>query len=181
MNSFGLTNSGAQALALATKYDVQDLKLSFLSVGGSYDPGSWFVMSEAIDFGGDAFLSDMRAGYVMAGARFGKATPYAIVSKVKAFIDYEDGISTTGMPNALAEGANGLSAGVNQSLNQFRGSQQTAAVGMRWDGFTNIAIKGQYNYVDIGDNSNGMLGNVQPGFEQGGNYSLFSLSVDFIF
>jgi hypothetical protein len=181
LNSFGLTNSGGQALALASKYDLQNAKLSFLSIGGSYDPGSWFVMSEAIDFGGDTFLSDMRAGYITAGARLGKVTPYAVVSKVKAFIDYEDGISTAGMPVPLAMGAMGLSAGVNQSLNQFRGSQQSAAVGVRWDGFTNIALKGQYNYVDIGDNSNGMLGNVQPGFEQGGNYSLFSLSVDFIF
>jgi hypothetical protein len=181
LNSFGLTNSGGQALALANKYDLQNTQLSFLSVGGSYDPGSWFVMSEAIDFGGDALLSDVRGGYITAGARLGKVTPYAVLSKVKAFIDYEDGISTAGMPNLLAAGANGLSDGVNQSLNQFRGSQQSAALGVRWDAFTNIAIKGQYNYVDIGDNSNGLLGNVQPGFEQGGNYSLYSLSVDFIF
>jgi len=181
LNSFGLTNSGGQALALANKYDVQDMELSFLSVGASYDPGNWFVMSEAIDFGGDDMLSDVRAGYVMGGARFGKVTPYAVVSKVKAFIDYEDGISTTGLPTPFAMGADALSAGLNQSLNQFRGSQQTAALGVRWDAFTNIAVKGQYNYVDIGDNSNGMLGNVQPGFEQGGNYSLYSLSVDFIF
>ena len=181
LNSFGLTTSGGQALALASKYELQDTDLSFLSIGGSYDPGSWFVMSEAIDFGGDSLLSDVRAGYISAGARFGKFTPYAVVSKVKAFINYEDGISTTGMPAPLAFGANALSAGVNQSLNQFRGSQQSAALGMRWDAFTNIAIKGQYNYVDVGDDSNGLLGNVQPGFEQGGKYSLYSLSVDFIF
>jgi hypothetical protein len=180
LNSFGFTTAGGQAIALAKEYNLHESALSFLSVGASYDPGAWFVMSEAIDFGGDNFLSDSRAGYVTAGARFSKFTPYVTLAKVKAFIEHEDGISTAGLPPAFAAGAAGLNAGMNASLNQFRGSQQSAALGVRWDALTNIAIKGQYNYVDVGDNSAGML-TAQPGYELGSNYSLLSLTVDFIF
>jgi hypothetical protein len=181
LSGFGFTTQGGQALALAEKYTLEDMNLSFLSFSGTYDPGKWFVMAEVLDFGGDTLLSDAFGGYVTAGARVGKLTPYVTLAKVEGDIDAEPGISTAGLPGAFAAGAAGLNAGLNTSLNQFQGSQQSANVGLRWDAFNNIAIKGQYGYVDLGANSHGKLGNVQPGFEPGGSYSVYSLTVDFIF
>jgi hypothetical protein len=138
-------------------------------------------MAEALDFGGDSLLSDSRAGYVTVGARMSKFTPYATLAKVKGDIPTESGISTAGLPGAFAGGAAALNAGVQTSLNQFQGSQQSAGVGVRWDAFNNVAIKGQYNYVDLGDNSAGKIANAQPDLELGSSYSVYSLTVDFIF
>lgn len=177
---FGLSSQAAQANALVAKYAVEDMGLSFLSVGAMYDTGPWFASAELIDFGGDSVISDARSGYVMGGARFGKFTPYAIVAKVKGEVEAESGISTTGL-GPLASGAATLNAGINQMLSQIQGSQESAAIGLRWDAWNNIALKAQYNYVELGENSAGKLGNIQPGFERGGNYSLYSLTVDYIF
>jgi hypothetical protein len=181
LSGFGFSTEGAQALSMAEKYRLDDMNVSFLSLGGTYDPGKWFVTAELIDVGGDGFLSDTRAGYLTAGARFGKFTPYATVAKAKADIANEPGISTTGLPGPFAAGAMALNAGVNMTLGQFQGSQESAAVGLRWDAISNVALKAQYDYVENGDNSAGKLTNPQPGFEYGSDYSLFSLTVDFIF
>jgi hypothetical protein len=181
LNGFGFTTQGAQAFALADKYTLEDMNLSFLSVGATYDPGKWFVTGEVLDFGGDTMLSDAFGGYVTGGMRFGKFTPYATFASVDADIENEPGISTTGLPGVFAGGAAALNAGLNTSINQFQGSQQSVGVGMRWDAFNNVAIKGQYNRVNLGDNSSGKLANVQPGFELGSTYSVYTLTVDFIF
>lgn len=181
LSAFGFSTAGGQALSMADKYRLDDMNLSFLALGGTYDPGKWFVTAEAIDVGGDGFLSDTRAGYVTTGARFGKFTPYATIAKGKADIDNEPGISTAGLPGAFAAGAMALNAGVNLTLTQVQGSQQSAALGLRWDAMNNVALKAQYDYVENGENSAGKLTNIQPGFEYGSDYSLFSLTVDFIF
>jgi hypothetical protein len=167
--------------SLLEKYSLEDMTTTTVSVGASYDPGQWFVMGELMQYSGDGFLSDARGGYVTAGARFGKVTPYATVASVKGDIDYEPGISTAGLPAPLAMGAMGLNAGLNTTLNQFQGSQQSSSIGVRWDAFNNVAIKAQYDYVNLGDDSAGRLSNVQPGFELGSSFSIYMLTVDFIF
>jgi len=181
LSSFGFATAGAEASALVEKYKLQDINMSFLSLAGSYDPGAWFVIAEALQFSGDSLLSDARAGYVTAGARFGKLTPYATLAEVDADTKFERGISTTGLPGMFADGAAAVNAGLNMTLNQFQGSQQSVSAGMRWDAMNNIAVKGQYSYVDLGANSAGKLLNPQPGFVPGGSYSVYSLTVDFIF
>ncbi len=180
LNGYGFAVEAAQAHALARKYQLHDLNLSYLSVGASYDPGAWFASAEVIDFGGDGMISDTRGGYVMGGARFGNFTPYAILAKLKDDVQYEPGIDTQGL-GMMAAAVQPINDGLNMALKQVQGSQESIALGLRWDGFGNIAVKGQYNYVDLGTGSAGKLGNVQPNFEFGRSYSLFSLTVDFIF
>lgn len=179
--AFGFTTTAAEAARLANKYSVEGLELSFLSIGLSYDPGSWFAMAEALDFGGDSMLSDSRSAHVTGGVRVGKFTPYAILAMTKSDIEFEPGFTTAGLPAPLAFGASALNAGMNQAMSRSLGSQESAALGVRWDVISNVAVKAQYNYVDIAEDSNGRLINVQPGFEPGSNYSLYSLSVDYIF
>lgn len=179
--AFGFATTAAEAARLANKYSVEGIELTFLSVGLSYDPGAWFAMMEALEFGGDSMLSDSRSGHVTGGIRLGKFTPYAILAMAKADIEFEPGFTTAGLPAPLAFGAAALNAGMNEAKRQSLGSQESAALGLRWDVINNVAVKAQYNYVDIGENSRGRLFNVQPGFELGSNYSLYSLSVDYIF
>lgn len=181
LTGFGFAAEGAEALSLARKYRLDDMNISFLSLGGNYDQGDWFVTAEVLEFTGDGFLSDARAGYVAGGYRIGSFTPYAMFAALKSDIPFEPGISTTGLGGGLLEGAAGLNAGVNATLNQFNASQSTASAGVRWDFHRSAAFKIQYERVDAGKNSAGRFTNTQPGFELGGTSDVVSMTVDFIF
>ena len=153
---------------------------SAVALGASYDPGQWFVMAEFVDFKGDGFLADSRSWYVSSGYRFASFTPYATLSRTRADVVPEAGISTAGA-SALAAGAAGLNAGINASLNSFSGSQDGVSVGVRWDFMKNVALKTQYDRINVADDSNGRMANVQPAFKQGGHVDLFSVALDFAF
>lgn len=55
------------------------------------------------------------------------------------------------------------------------------ALGARWDFTRNAALKVQYDRVELDDGSPGVLTNLQPGFEPGGQVNLFSVTLDFVF
>jgi hypothetical protein len=46
---------------------------------------------------------------------------------------------------------------------------------------TNAALKLQFDHTDIGSGSSGVLGNLQPGFQSGRKFDLFSATIDFVF
>ena len=179
--AFGFQSAGAQAFALEDKYSLKGQKLTTYSVGYSYDPGQWFVMTEGALFVGDGFLSDSKSAYLLGGYRIGKFTPYASVARVKADIPFEPGISTAGLPGPLAAGAVGLNAGLNTTLESFSSSQSGISVGTRWDFMNNFDVKVQYDHIDIDSGSHGRLTNQQPGFVPGGTVDLISVAVDFMF
>jgi hypothetical protein len=179
----GFTAEGAAATGLVTKYSLQELDVSFLSLGGSYDPGKWFVMAEGIDFGGQSFLSDTRAWYVTGGVRIRGFTPYVTAASVSADIPFENGIPTAGLTGRNLGTAVALNGGVNTTLRAFTGSQDSISAGVRWDLINNVALKVQYDQINIGARSNGKLANTKPllGYKQGGDVDLISIAVDFVF
>jgi hypothetical protein len=172
--------AGAQALALADKYKLQDMVIKAYSVGGSYDPGNWFLMGEFYGLRGAGFLADSHSWYVSAGYRFGRLTPYVIYSTTKAKVEHESGISATGSAPLDAGGA-ALTAGLNTTLDQFNATQHSTSVGVRWDFMKNLALKGQYDRVQPEVNSNGRFINTQPGYQQGRSADVYSVALDFVF
>lgn len=174
--------ASVQAAALADKYSFQDMKLSALALGASYDPGHWFVTSEYVLFKGAGFLSDQDAWYASGGYRFGAFTPYVAYSSVKAHIPTEDGIATAGLASVpqLAGGAAALNGAINATLKAFTPTQHTITAGVRWDFMKNVAAKAQFDRVTTGAQSNGRLV-AYPGFQQGSSINLATLSLDFVF
>ncbi|WP_457425829.1 hypothetical protein [Roseateles sp. P5_E7] len=173
-------NSAAQALALVEKYRLDSMKLSAVVVGLNYDPGEWFVMSELVAFKGDGFLSDSTSWYVTGGYRIGSWTPYVTVASTKAHIDAEAGITAAdGTP--LATGAAGINAGINATLKQFNGSQDSLSAGVRWDVVRNVALKLQVERVSVKNGSNGRFANVQPTFPVNAKVNLVTVAADFVF
>ena len=165
---------GAQANALLQRYPVRDVRIGLLALGASYDPGQWFVLGEFVQFDGGSILSDSRSWYVSGGWRFGSVTPYATYARTRADIPSEPGLP---LPAAAP-----LNAGLNGALNSsFSGSQATLTLGVRWDLRENMALKAQYDRIDLGANSAGRLVNVQPGFARGSTVNLFSVALDFVF
>ena len=105
-----------QALALADKYRFEDAPISGVTVGASYDRAQWLFMTEWAKFNGHSVLADSSAWYMTGGRRIRDFTPYVTVARLKADRRSEAGISTAGMPPALAATATRLNAGVNTAI-----------------------------------------------------------------
>jgi hypothetical protein len=176
--------AATQALALTEKYDLNNIRLSTVVVGASYDPGNWFVMGEWVGFNaGGNLLSDSHSWYLSGGWRWHSLTPYATYATTRSYIESEPGIATAGLGAVppLAAAAAGLNAGVNATLIAFATTQSTVTLGLRWDFKRNMALKGQYDWLHLGDNSpNGRLLN-NTGAVPDRHIDLFSVALDWVF
>lgn len=179
--AFGFATSGAQALALANKYRIDNARISFLSLGAGYDRDQWLLMTEWAKFNGHSLLADSTAWYATAGYRIREFTPYLTVARLRADYQLEAGISTAGLPGPLATSAATLNAGLNAGIISSAFAQRSIALGVRWDFRKNAALKVQYDHIWLDPGSGGRLGNLQPAFQPGGKVNVFGVAVDFVF
>ncbi len=164
----------AEAARIAQTYDNNGKTVQFISLGANYDPGKYFVMAEFVDVRGAATLADSRDWYVAGGWRLGSFTPYLMYAQARGNVPVEPGIP---LPSLAP-----LNAGLNMAIdNGPSGSQNTVSLGLRWDFARNMALKGQYDYVQTTRNSAGRFENVQPAFVRGSSVNLFSVALDFVF
>jgi hypothetical protein len=172
---------GPPGIELADRYGIDDKEVSFVGVGAAYDPGQWFVMGEAAKFDTNSIVGAKKAWYVSAGYRFGKFTPYATYARTQA----DSETSTPGLPVAflppeVQPTAAFLNATLNQQLNILP-RQKTLSAGVRWDFYRNLALKLQYDQVDVDPGSFGTFGNIQPGFQPGSRVRILNATLDFVF
>ncbi|HCO43045.1 MAG TPA: hypothetical protein DIT63_02870, partial [Gammaproteobacteria bacterium] len=90
-------------------------------------------------------------------------------------------IPTGGLPAPQATAADAANSGLAAALQTAAPSQQSLALGLRWDALNAVAVKFEYQHVDLESDSTGRFGNVQPAFQPGGDADLFSVTVDFVF
>ncbi|MDP2093816.1 MAG: hypothetical protein Q8K50_07985 [Hydrogenophaga sp.] len=177
----GFRQFGAQGVALAEKYDVNNKPHTFIGIGARYDPGRWFVMGEWGLTQSDSALGKRSAWYASGGYRLGPFTPYLTYAQAKVQSNMSDpGLTVSALPPFLAGPAVGLNAGLNALLGSAP-IQKTLSVGMRWDFARNTALKLQFDHIRIGAGSQGTLINIQPGFQPGGKVNVFSATLDFVF
>jgi hypothetical protein len=74
---------GPQGVALANEYSSNNKRLRFIGLGGLYDSGNWFVVSEWGKNELHSALGDSTAWYVSSGYRFARFTPYVTYAEVK--------------------------------------------------------------------------------------------------
>ncbi len=176
----GFRQFGAQGIALADKYDVDNKHVSVIAIGARYDPGKWFVLGEWGHAVTHSVLGTVSGWYVSGGYRFGQFTPYLTYGQATADNLSDPGLTVSALPPSLAGPAKGLNAALNKFLS-MKSVQDTISVGARWDFMKNTALKLQFDHTDIGAGSTGTLTNTQPGFRPGGTFNLFSASIDFVF
>lgn len=154
---------------LAERLDPRGVDGSFTGVGYSYDPGNWFLRTEAIqaDYT-PSIVARTTSGYLSAGIRRGAWTP----SLTFAHVD------TSGLDLPGAADPIGL---MNRAVASNEAGRHSVTASLRWDAHDNIAVKLQGSHVKNHAGSSGGLGNLQPGFQPGGRYNLISASVDFVF
>lgn len=166
--------------AMADKYQIKNKLITYSSLGYTYDPGGWFITGEvARNAGDEIMLPQATAGYITAGVRFGAWTPYLTVAQRK------NDTHIANPPPAIDFGLSGgtpqpydVIANILANTNQ---AQSSTALGLRWDFHTNLALKAQYDWVKNAEGSYGALINTQPAFKLGQNYTVATLSLDFVF
>jgi predicted porin len=135
---------------------------SDLTVGASYDPGNWFVISEWIQ---RRSTTKVNAMYVSGGYRIDKFTPFLLYSQNSPGTFLQDSPPPT-----------------TASLDRANRSQSTISTGVRWDFMRNYDFKLQYDQVRLSSNSNGYLINVPTGvILHGSRFYVISAVVDFVF
>lgn len=177
----GFRMFGPAGEAIADRYAVDNTKTNIWSLGLRHEPRDWFVMAEWSRARTRSVLGDSEGWYISSGYRHGSLTPYVTLAGRRPLTSTSHpGVPVAGLPPQLA----GKAAMLNSTLNQILGMaprQKSVSLGLRWDVVPGIALKGQFDYLDLASDSPGVLGNIQPEFERGGSVSLFSLSMDFVF
>ena len=177
----GLRQFGPVGQALADRYEIRRKRVRVVNLGASYDPGDWFVMGEAGRFDYNSALGDFYGAYASAGLRLGAWTPYVQAGTSHALMATQvAGVPLQGLPPAAAATAAYLNAYLNGYLSQVT-QQHSAALGLRWDAATGVALKVQYDRLTTRHGSSGTFINVQPGFRSGRHVGVTSVLLDFVF
>lgn len=172
---------GPQGAALADTYELDHKRALVGVVGASYDPGNWFLMSEASRYNTRSFVGDRTAYYATAGWRIGNIAPYLTYSKVKSNGPTRDnGLNLAALPAQAAPAAAYLNGQLNGLLSKIP-IQHTVSTGVRWDLAANRALKAQYDRLRPQGGSAGTLVNIQPGFTSGHAVHVLSAVLDFVF
>lgn len=160
------------SVAVADNYAVNDLSNTFVSLGYMYAPGDWLVMAELgkTHTEREALLAEQTLGYITIGYRLGSVTPYVTLAR-----------RDTSTANSVQGVVPSLDATLNSAIAAGDVSQTRTSLGARWDFMTNMALKTQFDHVNLDSGSAGGLVNRQPGFTRGGSYNLLSVAVDFVF
>src|SRR5690606_34787159 len=169
-----LPGDAAAAQAIIDKYEPQNRQTTFYSIGASYDPGKWFVISELAQVNSKSLFGKRFAWYATGGYRFGKFVPYLTYVHASAKSPLRDpGVASTD-PAVQA-----LNAGLNTAL-AYVPDQQTLSLGTRWDFARNAALKLQFDHLRISDDSFGTLQSQRLAPERV-KMNVFSISVDWVF
>lgn len=116
-----------------------------------------------------AQYEDSKAGYIIAAYRIGQVTPYLGYSQVKSSAK----TLATPPPAPLAPLTSSL-------MTQTHSDQHTLFLGGRWDLKPNLALKAQADWIH-GSPSSLFPFREGDGAVWGGNMSVFSLALDFVF
>ena len=172
----GLTGILSQTpfAAVGDELSVVNKSASFTGAGISVDHDNWVGSAEFTKRKTSSYISSTTGWSLTGGYRFGKFTPYAVVSKLKVDSSNVNNTIPTAVPQLapLAAAVNGLIATQNIA-------QKTDSLGVRWDAYKNIAVKAQYDHVKP-DGGPGLFAKVQPGFGTSA-VNVYSVSVDFVF
>jgi hypothetical protein len=176
----GFREFGPAGIGIAERYDVDDRIITFMGVGGNYDPGRWFLTAEWGRVNTHSVIGEKTAWYVSGGYRLAQWTPYLTYADLKANSARSDpGLPLSGLPPPLAATVEALNAGLNATLGAIA-VQKTASVGARWDFMAHVDLKFQYDHSWLGVGSQGVLIDLQPGFRPGGSLDLISATIDFV-
>jgi hypothetical protein len=167
--------------AIADTYDSVAKSFDFIGIGGRYDAGAWFVMSEWGRTESHSALGKRSAWYASGGYRLGKFTPYLVYAEARLNSNASDpGLNQANFPADQAATIAGLDGALNTLL-RSPPVEKSVSAGVRWDFMKDVDFKVEYEHIAHGAGSTGSLVNPQPGLQPGGVVNVFSAAVNFVF
>jgi hypothetical protein len=177
----GFTAAGTRARALGRRYALDATPLEIFNAGLRFTPGNWLLLTEWARISDAGVLPRTDAWYALGGYAFGTVMPYVAAAEVNARSPSQAVVPLAGLPVGLAGAAQALNAGLASALTLAAPAQTSLTLGLRWDLRDNAALKVEYQHVRLDDRSPGRFGNLQAGWQPGGDADLVSLAVDFVF
>lgn len=162
----------------ADRLDTDGPTMKTLNLGVQYDDGSNFLASEVAKAttGGNYLVPNREGAYLTYGRRFGGFMPYLTYAQSRENSPERSTIPSDG-PFAM------FAFAVNTTLDSGYSDQDSYSAGLRYEvpSFSVLdgaLLKLQFDHIDA-KGGNGMLNQVQPGFDH--SLNMVSVSFDFIF
>ncbi len=151
---------------------------NYSALGLKYDDGLWLGQAEAsyVDSGNHPFVPNVASGYLSLGRRISSFTMYSLLGISKSFQRNFD-IPNPRVPDPqLLILKNELS----NTLNNNGIDEKSVSLGLRWDFYTNMALKAQWSHYWLGKNGtqNWVEDPVQSAPSE---VNVFSVGMDFVF
>jgi hypothetical protein len=149
--------------------------VSFSGIGASIDHENFVGNAEYTVRKTNFFVADTTGWEVTGGYRLGKFTPFVMVSKVK--VDNANVANTIPASPAQLAMLHGIVDAILFSTND---NQHSKAVGLRWDVYKNIALKAQYDRIQVSPGAAGSFQKATAALSRN-PVDVFAVSCDFLF
>ncbi|MGR6870891.1 hypothetical protein ACU6U9_00965 [Pseudomonas sp. HK3] len=151
-------------------------KGTFYGLAAMYDNGQILVISEFNSLAVDSAFSDQDGYYVMGGYRIGQWMPYLTLAHEETKDDSDRNATSLITSTGSAAGDAATLAAINASLSTLNTEQDRTALGVRYDFKPGVAIKVQYDMVDVGDTAGEF--DAKPADEKA---NILSITIDTVF
>lgn len=164
------------ASSAADRLSAKDTDTQYYSLGTVYDNGPLLVQAAVNKITHEtATFQNSEAGYLLAGYRMNRITPYAGVSRWKSTRKKY----STGLPNTAQFAP--LNQAYQTILNFSSADQTTYTLGARWDVWTNVALKVQWDTVHASPNARFPYASTFMDPNWDGRTNVISATMDFVF
>lgn len=179
-SGFGPISMEAANLIEQISLDAETIE--YWQLGFGYRHEQWSLQSEIYTILGEkAVVPEGVGGYLMAGYSLGSFTPYAIYGRFNPKNPPYQAQSDWGLFPINGAQLATLQKWLVNGINSTFIDQQTYSLGVRWDVTSQIALKAQYDYIQIADYGYGLWAIPLDADMQGRDAQLFSFSVNFVF
>ena len=164
---------------LAPLITFKDSNIHFMSLGTSYDDGTWLAHAEASYMdtkGQELFNPDTASAYLSIGRRFANVTLYSLYGISHSF-QKKTKVPDPRFPDPrLIQ----LHQEVEGRFNSQAIKQQSLSIGLRWDFHPKAAFKAQWSHYWLGEDGDS-LWHRDVGVDTPENVNVMSFGIDFIF
>lgn len=164
--------------------DADDSMLWIYSLGASYDNGDWVIQSEVLRLQSDSdIIPTTNSGYLSIGHRFGKFTPYVLLSTIRSkasdFNPSETYKYFETTPNPYSSVLTTLDVNTNSVLTNL--TQDSVGLGVRWDLNEHFALKAQWDRKFVSAGANAMWWGVATSDSDAKTIDVFTINLDYVF
>ncbi|WP_253822482.1 hypothetical protein [Vibrio europaeus] len=154
-------------------------EIDYYQMALHYFDGLWTIKTELFHIQAKKeSIPQGYGGYALLGYNINSLTPYAIYSRFDPDHTY---FSTQSDWSAVNPSFALLQSGAEAGINSVRIDQQTYSFGVRWDVTAQIALKAQFDYVDIEDFGYGLWASDAAIISSGRDVQVYTLNLNFVF